>query len=171
MRIFNKDTKLIIGLSWIAVILWMLLIFNLSAQPASQSDDLSKGIIKIIMDSILRIVPGMELNMDTNMNLLNHIIRKSAHFIAYLALGVIVSNANRKSGIGGLKGISLTILICVLYAAGDEIHQGFVPGRGPGITDVLIDSAGATVGAGLYLMVANIFNKRKKIAGTNLKAL
>ena len=35
---------------------------------------------------------------------------------------------------------------CALYAATDEIHQLFVPGRGGQIRDVLIDSSGALIG-------------------------
>ena len=33
--------------------------------------------------------------------------------------------------------------MAVLYAVTDEIHQGFVPGRNPQFTDLLIDAAGA----------------------------
>ena len=34
----------------------------------------------------------------------------------------------------------------VLYAASDEWHQSFVPGRHPQLTDVLIDACGAATG-------------------------
>jgi len=143
----NKRIKIVV--SWTAVLLWMLFIFYLSSDPAEQSDELSRGIVKIIIDTIQKIVPGLHFDMDS----FNHILRKSAHFFAYFVLGGLVLNANRKSGILGFKGFVLTILISVLYAASDEIHQMFVPGRGPGIWDVFIDSAGALVGAGLYLTI------------------
>jgi len=35
----------------------------------------------------------------------------------------------------------------------DEFHQLFVPGRARQLKDVLIDSTGATVGIGIYLLV------------------
>ncbi len=62
-------------------------------------------------------------------------------------------NAFRASGVYGYKGIAFALLVCVLYAISDEVHQMFVPGRGPGIKDVLIDSVGATVGIGMYMLI------------------
>jgi VanZ family protein len=41
------------------------------------------------------------------------------------------------------------MLIAVIYAATDEFHQSFSPGRHPRATDVLIDSLGAAIGAAL----------------------
>lgn len=35
-----------------------------------------------------------------------------------------------------------TCLVVITYAITDEVHQSFVPGRNPAITDVLIDSIG-----------------------------
>ena len=52
--------------------------------------------------------------------------------------------------------MALALIVCVLYAISDEVHQMFVPGRGPGIKDVLIDSAGATVGIGVYMFVVKM---------------
>jgi VanZ family protein len=50
------------------------------------------------------------------------------------------------------KGAHFTVyaVLAVLYAASDEWHQSFVPGRHPPPSDVLIDTAGAT--AGLLLL-------------------
>lgn len=47
-----------------------------------------------------------------------------------------------------------------LYAATDEFHQMFVPGRACLATDVLIDSAGAAVGIALLLAIACAIEKR-----------
>ena len=38
-------------------------------------------------------------------------------------------------------------LVATLYAMTDEWHQSFVPGRGPAIHDVILDSSGALLGA------------------------
>ncbi|MEL7565923.1 MAG: VanZ family protein [Dehalobacterium sp.] len=158
----NKKIKIIV--SWTAVILWMLLIFSLSSDPSEQSDDLSRGIVKIIVETIEKVAPGVHFDMDS----FNHIIRKSAHFVAYLVLGVLVLNANRRSGVLGFKGFILTMLICIIYASSDEVHQMFVPGRGPGIWDVFIDSAGALAGAGLYLTVEKRIISLFRVPGTDL---
>lgn len=43
-----------------------------------------------------------------------------------------------------------------------EFHQLFVPGRGGQVTDVLIDSAGAVIGIGIYAAVLVMVKKRIK---------
>lgn len=132
---------LLITISWLAVLVWMALIFRLSSQVGVESAGLSTGITQTIISILEKIVPG------AGQIITDHLIRKSAHFIAYLILGVLVINATRWSGI---KGIKIALLICVLYASSDEVHQIFVPDRGPAIKDVFIDGTGSLVGVLLY---------------------
>jgi VanZ family protein len=144
-------------ISWLIVLLWMALIFFLSSQPADLSNELSTGITETIARAIERIIPGTEIIIGE----LNHIVRKNAHFIAYLVLGILTMIAMRNSGAELKRSFLLTMLICVPYAASDEIHQLFVPGRGCQVTDVLIDSAGALVGSGITGAVGLLRTKRK----------
>lgn len=139
---FNKKTP------WIVAIVWMAVIFFLSSQQASDSNQLSTGITKIIVDFISGIFPGMSPQIQW----LNHIVRKNAHFIAYFILGFLQINALYINGEKGRKGFCIALIISVLYAASDEFHQTFVPGRSGELRDVLIDSAGALTGIGLYLL-------------------
>jgi len=131
---------------WIPVVLWMILIFYMSHQPAVVSDGLSTGITQKLMEFIEKVFSNSELNMDS----VNHYVRKNAHFMEYLILGVLVINALRKSGMTGGKGITFALLMCILYASSDEYHQLFVQGRAGRVTDVLIDSSGALTGILLY---------------------
>lgn len=144
--------------SWIAVILWMIFIFNLSSQVAEQSNELSTGITEVVVKTVERINPQVDL--DTYK--LNHIVRKNAHFFAYLVLGILTLNALRRSGIYGYKSVVLALVICVLYSMSDEIHQLFVPGRGGQFKDVIIDSAGVTIGIGVYLLSIRKFLSKKR---------
>lgn len=150
-------------LSWTVVILWMAVIFNLSAQVAEQSNQLSTGLTEIIAKTIERFVPNINFDISS----FNHIVRKNAHFMAYLLLGILVLNALRRSGLYGHKSIILALLICILYAISDEAHQLFVPGRGGQLKDVIIDSAGAGVGIGVYLMIL----KHIRLKGLNRNRL
>lgn len=136
-------------LPWAAVILWMALIFYFSAQVAEQSDRLSEGITEKIVAAIGKINPDAKFVVES----MNHLVRKYAHFFVYLVLGVLMVNAFRSSGIPGCKGIIAALAVCVLYAVSDEIHQLFVPGRSGQFTDVLIDSAGAAIGAFITVMI------------------
>lgn len=136
-------------LFWTAVLLWMALIFNLSSQVAEQSNQLSTGITEVIVKTVEKVAPQAEFDIKS----FNNILRKKAHFFAYLILGVLVINALRRSGETGIRSVTLALGICVFYAISDEIHQLFVPGRGGQVKDVIIDSAGAGVGVGVYWVV------------------
>jgi VanZ family protein len=48
-----------------------------------------------------------------------------------------------------------------LFAVTDEIHQAFVPCRGPAVKDVLIDAVGAVIGVALVYAVWRYKRKGK----------
>ena len=143
-------------ISWAAVIIWMVLIFNLSSQVAEQSNQLSTGITEAIVKTIEKIAPNVEFDISG----FNHIVRKNAHFFAYLVLGILVLNAFRRNEIYGYKNVILAIIVCILYAASDETHQLFVPGRGGQVRDVIIDSTGAGVGIAINLVFTRIVKRK-----------
>lgn len=131
---------------WGMVLAWMALIFSFSAQQGSTSGSLSGSIVDGILSLIQFVVPSADINRET----LHFIIRKGAHFSVYLVLGALSAHALSGHQVTGWKRFLYALLISTLYAISDEIHQGFVPGRGPSVRDVLIDSTGAATGAGLY---------------------
>lgn len=143
-----KSKNISIIMSWTVVLIWMAVIFNLSSQPAHQSNKLSTGVTKVIVKTVKKVDP----NSNFDIKKFNHYIRKNAHFFAYLILGILVMQA--------MRGEFFALLICILYAISDEIHQMFVSGRGPGVKDVFIDSAGAAVGILVFLVILRIFNMR-----------
>lgn len=149
-----NNKKMFKGLSYITIILWMILIFKFSSQPAQQSGKLSTVITKIGIKVINKVNPNTKFDIVR----FDHIIRKNAHFFIYLVLGILVMNVLKRIGVVRYKSIAL--LICILYAETDELHQFFVPGRGAGVKDVLIDSVGAAVG---ILVVVVIGKVRKRV--------
>lgn len=86
------------------------------------------------------------------------LLRKIAHFTEFAALGMalcwLFGMLRRKQIWPLLLGIGAA---CV-----DETIQCFVPDRGPGITDVVIDMAGVAVGMILLLSGHNLIRKRTK---------
>lgn len=136
----------------------MLLIFRLSSQGADESNGLSLGIAGTLINFINNV-----FHMDFPVSgSLNHIVRKTAHFTAYLILGILSSNALRTSGVRGWKRLCISLALCVVYAASDEVHQVFVSGRSGQPADVLIDSSGAVVGAALSLLAGRWFKRSGK---------
>ncbi|HHX56330.1 MAG TPA: VanZ family protein [Clostridiales bacterium] len=136
-------------LPWVLVILWMALIFFFSHQVATESNELSTGIISKIVNIISKVTPSIEIN-EAN---LNHIIRKAAHFTIYLILGILVTNALKDGNKSKLNLILASLVICILYAISDEFHQLFIPGRSGEIKDVILDSLGALLG---ILMMSSV---------------
>ena len=59
-----------------------------------------------------------------------------------------VKNQNHMQGIARFA-IIFTILCASAYAASDEFHQSFVPGRTMDVFDWLADTIGAFIGAGV----------------------
>lgn len=84
-------------------------------------------------------------------NFIVNIIRKLAHFTEYLILGFLTINMLNKNDIS--KKYLISILICLIYATSDEIHQLFVPGRACQLRDILIDSIGSITGVYLYKLI------------------
>ena len=123
------------------MLLWMFLIFLMSSFDATESTNQSNFIVNIITN-IFKI---------ENIEVLSFIIRKLAHFTEYLILGFLTINMLNKNDIS--KKYLISILICIIYATSDEIHQIFVPGRACQIRDILIDSIGSITGVYLYKLI------------------
>ena len=124
------------------VFAWMIVIFMLSAQKSTDSDSLSSGITRFVLNVINRLLPRFQIELSA----FSHFIRKSAHFIAYLILGILSLHAIDEEKNPTITWFIKALLICILYAMSDEFHQLYVPGRSGEIRDVLLDSTGSLVG-------------------------
>ncbi len=75
------------------------------------------------------------------------ILRKLAHAVEYAVLAALVARGVMGSApVGKATVVWVAFAVSVLYAASDEFHQRFVPGRYGSWLDVGIDS----LGAGIY---------------------
>lgn len=156
-----KNKKPIIIFLWILILLWLVLIFILSDQPAVQSKGFSEKVTQAIIGAIAWIT---HVEIDTTkinglVTEFHHLVRKFAHGWIYFVLGMLVIATFCKTGIKSVRSYVFAILFCFSYAAMDEIHQTFVSGRGGQLSDVLIDTTGAIFGIGLYWMY-NVCVKR-----------
>lgn len=148
-------------LSLLLVLLIMALIFSFSAQSVSQSSGVSDG---FVVRLIRRFVPDFDSLPAARQEKLSHdlsvFVRKTAHVLEFAALGFALLLHLRTIPLA--KAPVWAWLIGALYGAGDELHQMLVPGRGPQVTDVFIDSAGVLLGAVFFLLCARLFRKRKQ---------
>jgi len=73
---------------------------------------------------------------------------KGWHMTEYAVLTSLATFALRKAQIGGAAGsIWIAFALASVFAASDEWHQTFVPGRDGCLRDVLIDIGGAFLAA------------------------
>ncbi|QOY37182.1 VanZ family protein [Anaerobacillus isosaccharinicus] len=146
--------------SWSLVLVWMILIFYLSHQPGTQSSELSSNFVYVVRTLIETFFPTISFDLEN----LSFLIRKGAHFFAYFVLGILVTCSYRSSGVVGYKIVVFSLVVCILYAISDEIHQLFVPGRSGEVRDVLIDSIGSACGVFLIVGIRNL--RKKKLLNT-----
>ena len=143
---------------------WMIVIFSFSAQPADDSGKTSQGVGAFLAEFF---VPGYEdwstQRQEAFVEKIDHPVRKAGHLTEYAVLGTLVTGTVLSFGLRGKRAALTAEGIGVLYAASDEFHQLFVPGRGSQVTDVLIDASGFAVGeAAAYVIFWMICRYRRK---------
>jgi hypothetical protein len=106
--------------AWLPVVAWAALIFALSSIP-----DLGTGL------------GGWDLAL-----------RKAAHVAEYAVLGALLFRALSLAGqpFHAASTVAWAWLIGATYAASDELHQHFVPGRQASALDLVFDAFGVAVG-------------------------
>ncbi|QQK76481.1 VanZ family protein [Salicibibacter cibarius] len=137
--------------AWLLVIGWMGLIFYFSHQSGEASSSLSGGVTEVAYSWSQRLIPFVTIDFES----FHTLIRKAAHVAVYVVLGIFAVHAFRVSTTErSTRQITLWAwLLCVCYAITDEVHQLFIPGRSGEVSDVVLDSIGALVGIGVYVVV------------------
>ena len=136
------------------LLLCMVMIFRFSAQPASESEQVSGGVAYRIVEtwSHLTGTEYTQSEMEAYADRIDYPVRKLAHMTEYGILCLLAcAFVHGYSGNWKVCGIS-AVAVAALYAATDEIHQLFVPGRAGRFSDVCIDTLGAVIW--LLLLIA-----------------
>lgn len=158
------------------MVLWMSLIFFYSSRPADVSAQ-DSGRIGAWLGRTF--VPGFEEwpqeKQEDFAAKIDHPVRKTAHATEYAILGVLAAGVCMQSARGSssrmqrvkeektekhfVRVFLLPWVIASAYAATDEFHQLFVPGRSGQISDVMLDSAGAFAGVAVFVAVRWVMEK------------
>ena len=90
-------------------------------------------------------------------------VRKCAHATEYAVLGVLIlRTAYSFSEDSGKRSMLICWCAGTAYAASDELHQLFVPGRSCQFRDVCIDSAGVLAGVLVFSLIKHEIVKYKE---------
>ncbi len=139
-------------------IVWMCIIFAFSAQPKEESGAVSASFTYHMVSST-RTFFHLELSdarVKEISDAIEGFIRKVAHMAEFGIMSVLLYIWVGQWEMGFLRRAGTAAGATAVYAATDEIHQLFVPGRAGRFSDVCIDSAGAVAGVVVFALFVRI---------------
>lgn len=145
-------------------ILIMCLIIFFSSQPAVKSAATS-GYLTMSGVHIAEQLGWVETGTSSDTALISHLdrdFRQFAHGFAFFILTLATVFAFSKSRLKPTVYLPIIALLTLVFAATDEIHQRFVPGRGMEWQDIVSDAQGIA----LALSIGTIYIYSKQIINT-----
>lgn len=137
-KIRNQVTRARLFGYWAPAILWAALLLSLGG------DGLSGRTTGGLLSRLLTPLFG-QLTID-QLLVLNWFVRKSAHIFGYAVLALLNYRALRRGRPGWTLGWSVTaVLMALVVAIADELHQAMSPQRTAALADVAFDLWGAAV--------------------------
>lgn len=147
---------------FIAMLLWMGVIFYFSNQNGSESSSLSSNVVftilKVVYPSFFNLTLIKQLEI---LNICGLLIRKIAHMSEYAILSYLAYQWIKTLELHKQQYYIYPLLLSFLYACSDEFHQYFIVGRSASFIDVLIDTFGALVMLGIIYVISKYLPKRK----------
>ena len=142
------------------VICWMIVIFIFSARNADTSSQDSSRIGMLAGQIFIKDFNNWDLQKQISFaKRIDHPVRKTAHATEYAILGILLFGALYQTKEQKRRTAVLSWGIGTVYAATDEIHQLFVPGRSGQVSDVLLDSSGVATGVIFLLLLIGLGNR------------
>ena len=123
--------------SWLPVLLWAAIIFLFSSNPDPY---------RYLPESWRNLVPIRQVSDSS----LAEWIGQLMHFFEYAVLSFQVIRAVCQTKPNYPKTTLLVLILVMLFALSDEIHQIFVPGRTFQLLDLIIDFLGIIAGIFLF---------------------
>ena len=134
------------------------IIFGFSNQNGEESSGVSRKVTEFIAEKIIN-VPDNE-KQETIENMEGN-VRKLAHFSIYTMVGLLLMGIVSTYSVEEMKQIYISIVIGMIYATTDEIHQSFIPDRSAQLTDVMIDTMGVILGILIVMLVIKVLIKKE----------
>lgn len=151
--------NIIRGILIIALIAIFVTIFGFSNQNAETSSGLSRKVTNFVVEIIPKIKDMPEQQKEEVTNRVEKVVRKIAHYSIYTLVGMLLMGLMSTYKLKELDRIAVSLIIGMIYASTDEIHQAFVPGRGPLITDVILDTLGVLTGIFISMLILEMVGR------------
>jgi VanZ family protein len=144
-----------------AAVLWMAVIFYKSGETYQQQSLLPLLSEKFSASTLSKWLPHISFTYDHDFvtwqepyGMLEFFIRKGGHVVEFAILCLLLGCALLAKPMKKSKALLSAALFSVLYAASDEWHQTFIPGRTGHAIDITIDSIGILLAAGCLFVVS-----------------
>lgn len=135
----------------------MVTIFRFSMENADESSATSGRIIKPLINLFCPSFSDFSAEKQKKiLGTVTFIVRKLAHFSIYTFLGMSMSLSEGTHKLFSKKSL-VPLIIGIMYAVSDEIHQSFSPGRSCELRDVCIDSCGVMTGILISMIIIRIY--------------
>lgn len=146
-------------------LLWMSVIFWFSSAPADESSQMSLSAGRMAARIFISDFEEWSLkDQNTFAEKIDHPVRKTAHAGEYAVLGILMYGSVSLFLTCNIRYQTMAAwILAAAYAATDEIHQLFVPGRSGQVNDVLLDSTGVAAGILLCVVISQLIKYRNKI--------
>ena len=161
MKKFDKKIQIKV-VKIILIIIWMITVFRFSNQGGTESSSTSAKVTKVIVDVVVN--DKKEENKVQIANKIEKVVRKFAHYTIYTIGGVLIMNYAYTTDKTKKQQTFGSLLFGAFYAATDEVHQYFVPGRSARVFDVGIDTLGVITGIEIYCGCRAIWKKIIKMS-------
>lgn len=160
--LFRITMLILLGLTFIAI-------FNFSNQDGQASSGLSKKVARKIVDVFPYTKNLSEKTKNKIVEKSQPIIRKGAHLSIYTLVGILIMSFISTYKTHLKYKFLISILVGLIYASSDEIHQSFIPGRTASVIDVGIDTTGVLLGIILVLIVISVYKALTEKKNTKLQ--
>lgn len=141
-------------------LLWVMVIFSFSLQPADTSSQLSLGVGHWLIDLLPSAIEDKLMAMSqAQLKFLHTLLRKAGHFSEYFILGMLSMITVLQTKLRYKRWTGLGF--CLLVASVDETIQLFVSGRSGQVSDVVLDLVGALCGIVVLMFVRKLVEGRK----------
>ena len=145
--LFRLTMLILLGLTFASI-------FNFSSQDGQTSSGLSRKVARKIVFPYTKNLSEKTKNKIVERS--QQIIRKGAHLSIYTLVGILIMSFISTYKLHLKYKFSISILVGLIYAISDEIHQSFIPERTASPIDVGIDTFGVFLGIIIGLLELGI---------------
>lgn len=151
-----KDKKLIAArvIMTVLTVSAVAFIFFNSMQTADESS--------VRSGRLLAMINRFLCSMQIDFQITDHIVRKTAHFVEYSLLGILLCVTMYLYLSKRLRSLLLAVISGAAVAVCDELIQTASDGRSCQVSDMVLDSCGVACGALIVVAVISLIIKRKE---------